>query len=58
VDGLVLGCSEFHFGNELKIKFGDEAGERVVKTRTLHTPKSSAPSRVSVVHGLNTGAAR
>jgi hypothetical protein len=58
VDGLVLGSSEAHFGNELKIKLGDEAEERDVKTQTLHTSKGSAPPRVSIVHGPNTGAER
>jgi hypothetical protein len=35
-----------------------EKRPRGVNTRTLHTPKSSAPPRVSVVLGAKPGAAR
>ena len=51
VDGLVLEGSEFHFGNELKIKLGDEAEESDVEPEPfLYEPqKRFASPRVSVM---------
>jgi hypothetical protein len=49
VDGLVLGSSEFHFGNDLKIKLGDEAEERKFQTRTLPTSKVRHPREFLVL---------
>jgi hypothetical protein len=40
VDGLVLGKSETHFGNELKIKLGDETEDAASK------PEPFKPRRV------------
>jgi hypothetical protein len=53
VDGLVLNCTEFHFGNDPKIQLGDEAKSVTSKREpSLYEPqKKLGTSQVSIVPG-------